>query len=135
MALSYAGDIASKTATIGTQAALLAALSSAVLTALPTVVEAMIPAMEAIIKYGGQYGVKEIVYGMAHRGRLNILHSVFAKPLAAICAEMRSEGASGRTVGWCSKSPRDPYSACSMSSSAEGCAERVGFRRHQRYHV
>ena len=32
--------------------------------------ESMIPAMEAIIKYGGQYGVKEIVYGMAHRGRL-----------------------------------------------------------------
>src|SRR3546814_19411160 len=31
--------------------------------------EAMIPAMEAIIKYGGQYGVREIVYGMAHRGR------------------------------------------------------------------
>src|SRR3546814_4120028 len=34
--------------------------------------ESMIPAMESIIKYGGQYGVKEIVYGMAHRGRLNI---------------------------------------------------------------
>ncbi|WP_204307855.1 hypothetical protein, partial [Klebsiella pneumoniae] len=33
--------------------------------------EAMIPAMEAIIKYGGQLGVREIVYGMAHRGRLN----------------------------------------------------------------
>jgi 2-oxoglutarate dehydrogenase E1 component len=42
--------------------------------------ESMIPAMEAIIKYGGQYGVREIVYGMAHRGRLNMLANVMAKP-------------------------------------------------------
>ncbi|MFM2371671.1 MAG: 2-oxoglutarate dehydrogenase component, partial [Pseudomonadota bacterium] len=35
--------------------------------------ESMIPALEALIKYGGQLGVREIVYGMAHRGRLNVL--------------------------------------------------------------
>jgi 2-oxoglutarate dehydrogenase E1 component len=49
--------------------------------------EAMIPAMEAIIKYGGQYGVKEIVYGMAHRGRLNMLANVLAKPYKVIFHE------------------------------------------------
>ncbi|HAN88276.1 MAG TPA: 2-oxoglutarate dehydrogenase E1 component, partial [Erythrobacter sp.] len=32
--------------------------------------ESMIPALEAVIKYGGQLGVREIIYGMAHRGRL-----------------------------------------------------------------
>ena len=49
--------------------------------------EAMIPAMEAIIKYGGQYGVREIVYGMAHRGRLNMLANVLAKPYKVIFHE------------------------------------------------
>lgn len=29
--------------------------------------------------------------GMAHRGRLNILHSIFDKPMAAICSEMEGE--------------------------------------------
>ncbi|MCB1526939.1 MAG: 2-oxoglutarate dehydrogenase E1 component, partial [Hyphomicrobiaceae bacterium] len=35
--------------------------------------EAMAPALEQIIKRGGQLGVREIVLGMAHRGRLNVL--------------------------------------------------------------
>ncbi|MBU1358545.1 MAG: 2-oxoglutarate dehydrogenase E1 component, partial [Gammaproteobacteria bacterium] len=42
--------------------------------------ESMIPALEAVIKYGGQLGLKEIVYGMPHRGRLNVLANVMAKP-------------------------------------------------------
>ena len=33
----------------------------------------MIPALEQIIKRGGALGVKEIILGMAHRGRLNVL--------------------------------------------------------------
>ena len=35
--------------------------------------EAMIPALEQIIKRGGQLGLKDIALGMAHRGRLNVL--------------------------------------------------------------
>ena len=35
--------------------------------------ESLIPALEQIIKRGGQLGLKEIVLGMAHRGRLNVL--------------------------------------------------------------
>ncbi len=49
--------------------------------------ESMIPAMEAIIKYGSQYGVREIVYGMAHRGRLNMLANVMGKPYQVIFHE------------------------------------------------
>jgi 2-oxoglutarate dehydrogenase E1 component len=44
--------------------------------------ESMIPALEAVIKYGGQYGVNEIVFGMAHRGRLNVLANVMASRTA-----------------------------------------------------
>ncbi|MGY4397076.1 2-oxoglutarate dehydrogenase E1 component [Sphingomonas sp. UYAg733] len=49
--------------------------------------ESMIPALESIIKYGGQMGVREIVYGMAHRGRLNVLSNVMAKPFRVIFHE------------------------------------------------
>ena len=42
--------------------------------------EAVIPAMEQIIKRGGNLGVKEIVIGMPHRGRLSILANVMGKP-------------------------------------------------------
>ena len=51
--------------------------------------ESMIPALEAVIKYGGQQGVREIVYGMAHRGRLNVLTNVMAKPHRAVFHEFK----------------------------------------------
>ena len=51
--------------------------------------ETMIPALEQIIKRGGQLGVKEIVIGMAHRGRLNVLSNVMAKPFRAIFNEFK----------------------------------------------
>ncbi|MBY0613317.1 MAG: 2-oxoglutarate dehydrogenase E1 component [Beijerinckiaceae bacterium] len=51
--------------------------------------EAMIPAMEQIIKRGGALGVKDIVLGMAHRGRLNMLSQVMAKPHRAIFNEFK----------------------------------------------
>ncbi|MEC9434232.1 MAG: 2-oxoglutarate dehydrogenase E1 component [Pseudomonadota bacterium] len=49
--------------------------------------EALIPAMEQIIKRGGALGVKEIVVGMPHRGRLNVLACVMGKPYKAIFNE------------------------------------------------
>lgn len=49
--------------------------------------EGMIPALESVIKYGGQFGVREIVFGMAHRGRLNVLSNVMAKPFRIIFHE------------------------------------------------
>ncbi|MDX2258637.1 MAG: 2-oxoglutarate dehydrogenase E1 component [Hyphomicrobiaceae bacterium] len=51
--------------------------------------EAMVPALEQIIKRGGQLGVKEIVIGMAHRGRLNVLANVMSKPHRAIFNEFK----------------------------------------------
>src|SRR5829696_5298100 len=55
--------------------------------------EAMIPALEQIIKRGGALGVKEIVLGMPHRGRLNVLTQVMGKPHRALFHEFK--GGSG----------------------------------------
>ncbi|GHG19225.1 2-oxoglutarate dehydrogenase E1 component [Paracoccus aerius] len=51
--------------------------------------EALIPAMEQIIKRGGALGVKEIVVGMPHRGRLSVLANVMSKPYRAIFHEFQ----------------------------------------------
>ena len=51
--------------------------------------ESMIPALEQIIKRGGALGVREIVIGMPHRGRLNVLAQVMAKPHRAIFHEFK----------------------------------------------
>jgi 2-oxoglutarate dehydrogenase E1 component len=51
--------------------------------------ESLIPALEQIIKRGGQLGLKEIVLGMAHRGRLNVLSQVMGKPHRAIFHEFQ----------------------------------------------
>jgi 2-oxoglutarate dehydrogenase E1 component len=51
--------------------------------------EAMIPALEQIIKRGGALGMREIVIGMPHRGRLNVLAQVLAKPHRAIFHEFK----------------------------------------------
>ncbi len=61
--------------------------------------ESMIPALENIIKYGGADGVEEIVYGMAHRGRLNILANVMAKPYRVIFHEFHGGSATPDEVG------------------------------------
>ncbi len=51
--------------------------------------ESLIPALEQIIKRGGNLGLKQIVLGMAHRGRLNVLVNVMAKPYRAIFNEFK----------------------------------------------
>ena len=51
--------------------------------------EAMIPALEQIIKRGGALGVTEIVLGMSHRGRLNVLATVMSKPHRAVFHEFK----------------------------------------------
>ncbi len=55
--------------------------------------ESMVPALEQIIKRGGQLGVKEIVIGMSHRGRLNVLANVMAKPYRQIFHEFQGGSA------------------------------------------
>ena len=51
--------------------------------------ESLIPALEQIVKRGGAMGMKEIVFGMAHRGRLNVLAQVLQKPHRAIFHEFK----------------------------------------------
>jgi 2-oxoglutarate dehydrogenase E1 component len=60
--------------------------------------EAMIPALEQIIKRGGALGVKEIVLGMAHRGRLNVLAQVMAKPHRIIFHEFKGGSATPEEI-------------------------------------
>ncbi|SFC95651.1 2-oxoglutarate dehydrogenase E1 component [Tropicimonas isoalkanivorans] len=51
--------------------------------------EALIPAMEQIIKRGGALGVTDVVIGMPHRGRLSVLANVLMKPYRAIFNEFQ----------------------------------------------
>ena len=51
--------------------------------------EALIPMIEQIMKRGGQLGLKEIVLGMAHRGRLNVLTNIMGKSFTAVFAEFQ----------------------------------------------
>ena len=51
--------------------------------------ESLIPALEQIIKRGGALGVREIVLGMPHRGRLSVLANVMGKPYRAIFNEFQ----------------------------------------------
>ena len=60
--------------------------------------EAAIPALEQIIKRGSQLGVKEIVLGMAHRGRLNVLVNVMDKPYRQLFHEFQGGGANPSDV-------------------------------------
>ena len=56
--------------------------------------ESLIPAMEQLIKRGGQLGVKEIKIGQPHRGRLNILANVLQKSYKRMFNEFAGEYAS-----------------------------------------
>ncbi|MDU9005834.1 2-oxoglutarate dehydrogenase E1 component [Sedimentitalea todarodis] len=51
--------------------------------------ESLIPAMEQIIKRGGALGVRDIIIGMPHRGRLSVLANVLKKPYRAIFNEFQ----------------------------------------------
>ncbi|MGB3487375.1 MAG: 2-oxoglutarate dehydrogenase E1 component [Xanthobacteraceae bacterium] len=60
--------------------------------------ESLIPALEQIIKRGGNLGVKEIVFGMPHRGRLNVLTQVMAKSHRALFHEFKGGSANPDSV-------------------------------------
>jgi len=59
--------------------------------------ESLIPALEQIIKRGGQLGVKEVKIGMPHRGRLNVLANLLQKSYKRIFNEFAGEFSSGPT--------------------------------------
>src|SRR5213075_2290169 len=49
--------------------------------------ETLIPLLEAIVEHAPERGIREIVMGMAHRGRLNVLANILRKPYAEIFTE------------------------------------------------
>jgi 2-oxoglutarate dehydrogenase E1 component len=61
--------------------------------------EGAVPALEAVIKYGGLMGVTEIDVGMAHRGRLNVLTNVMGKTAQAIFHEFAGGATNPADVG------------------------------------
>src|SRR6202049_5081613 len=60
--------------------------------------ESLIPALEQIIKRGGNLGVKEVVVGFPHRGRLNVLTQVMGKPHRALFHEFKGGSANPDAV-------------------------------------
>ncbi len=57
--------------------------------------ESLIPLLDELIQRGGSHGVREVVVGMAHRGRLNVLINIVGKTAAELFQEF--EGEAGKT--------------------------------------
>ncbi len=69
----------------------------------------LVPMLDELIDAAAQVGTREVLIGMAHRGRLNVLAHVLGKPYAAIFSEFHhapnkelvpSEGSRGINEGW-----------------------------------
>lgn len=61
--------------------------------------ETTIPALDAIIDKGSELGVKEVVIGMAHRGRLNVLANIMGKTYEQIFSEFEGTAVPDLTMG------------------------------------
>jgi 2-oxoglutarate dehydrogenase E1 component len=61
--------------------------------------ETTIAALDAIINTSGDLGVKEVVIGMAHRGRLNVLANIMGKTYAHIFNEFEGKSTPDQTMG------------------------------------
>ncbi|MCW3120443.1 MAG: 2-oxoglutarate dehydrogenase component, partial [Chitinophagaceae bacterium] len=61
--------------------------------------ESTIPALDAIINKSAELNVKEVVIGMAHRGRLNVLANIMGKTYEQIFSEFEGTGALDQTMG------------------------------------
>src|SRR5262249_14843421 len=60
--------------------------------------ETLIPGLEQILKRGSQLGINEVVIGMTHRGRLNVLANFMNKPFSAIFSEFQGNPANPEDV-------------------------------------
>ena len=77
--------------------------------------ESLIPALDSIIELAAEKGVKEFVFGMAHRGRLNTLSNIFGKPAREIFSEFDGKDYEDQVfdgdvkyhLGWTSKRKSD----------------------------
>jgi len=61
--------------------------------------ESVLPGLDALINRGAELGVKEVVIGMAHRGRLNILANIIGKTYDQIFSEFEGKASPDLTMG------------------------------------
>lgn len=61
--------------------------------------ESAIPALDAIIEKGAELGVQEVIIGMAHRGRLNVLANIMRKTYEQIFSEFEGNVIPDLTMG------------------------------------
>ena len=61
--------------------------------------EALIPLLDRVLNDAAREGVREVVIGMAHRGRLNVLANTIGKPLAQIFSEFEGNADPDSTQG------------------------------------
>ncbi len=61
--------------------------------------DALIPMLCALLEEGGSLGAEEFVIGMAHRGRLNVLHNIMGKPAQAMFSEFEQVESPEKYVG------------------------------------
>jgi len=61
--------------------------------------ETTIAALDAIINTAGEHGVEEVVIGMAHRGRLNVLANIMGKTYEQIFSEFEGTAVLDQTMG------------------------------------
>ncbi len=61
--------------------------------------ETTIAALDAMINVAGEYGVEEVVMGMAHRGRLNVLANIMGKTYEQIFSEFEGTAVLDQTMG------------------------------------
>lgn len=61
--------------------------------------ESLIPLMDAAIDTAAGQGLDEVVIGMPHRGRLNVLFNIVGKPLATIFNEFEGQMEQGQAGG------------------------------------
>ena len=53
--------------------------------------ESLIPALDAVVEKGSEFGIEEFIVGMAHRGRLNVLANIFNKTYSSIFSEFEGK--------------------------------------------
>ncbi len=59
----------------------------------------LIPMLHTMIEGAASLGVEQLIIGMPHRGRLNVLANVIGKPLEMIFGEFEASAARGETIG------------------------------------
>jgi 2-oxoglutarate dehydrogenase E1 component len=57
--------------------------------------EVLVPLLESVVSHGARLGVTDLILGMPHRGRLNVLANVFQRPLENIFAEFTDDAGDG----------------------------------------